>query len=333
MTLLVGVLTLAAVASAMPHVIADRPLPALSNPTDVRWIDDDHLLVADPDRGIARLTLTGSPTSIDWLEEWQKPKGPGSRYFHIAVSGDHIVASDFAFAMQWRRRSGDPTTRRIGFEYIGDVDLDGNRLLVTGLHRDETGDFAADGAIAWLGTLSGGERSLRPVLPFRSLNAVMACAGFGLGKVRFLRDGSFIVVPGSESGIYHFSSDGHVQRVWQTAAFGLDTPCDLPAEEKSILATKPLARNQWLNRRAIVDEVIETPAGPALIVRTVNGRETHWSLLPLNGSPAMEPLPITSPSPWAHLSAAVRGKRAVLLIGDREALDGGAVARLVMIGW
>ena len=330
--MILALYTLAAMASAVPHVIADRPVPVIRYGVDVRWVDANHVLVADYLQGVARVDVTSA--SITWLDEWPKPKGLGNGYYHLALSDKYVVASDFVFLMQWRRRTADAPIQKMVWESIGDVDIDGDRLLLAGLHRDEQGRYASDGTIAWLGTLSGGEGSLRPILPFKSLNAVSGCASFDLGKVRFLKDGSFIVVPGAEPGVYLFSKEGRVQRIWPSSVFGLDIDCDFPFEEKSMMLMKPLMRNQWLNRRAIIDEVIETPAGPAVIIRKVTNKTTHWDLLLLNSAtPVPQPLPITSPSPWAHISGDVRGNRVVFVIADHEMLEGGAPSRMILMGW
>src|SRR5260370_41366139 len=96
-----------------------------------------------------------------------------------------------------------------------------------------------------------------------------------------------------------------------------------------------VARQEWVNRRAMVDEIIDTPAGPALIVRKVSDGATQWEMLLLNGpSPKAQKLPFSSPSPWALISAATRGDRIAFLIGDRlENPNDGAPARLILADW
>ena len=321
-------------ALAAPKVVSDRTIPALLRAADVRWLDDDDVIVADVMRGVGRVSASHD-ASITWLEEWPQAKSPGLCYYHLALSRDAVIASDFVFQMRWRARQAGARIQQMIFEYVADVDLDGDRLLLTGLHRDEHGKLGTDGAIACLGSLSGGADTLRAVLPFHSMRAIVACAGSGLGTVRFLHDGSFIVVPGAESGIYHFSRDGRVDRVWQTSELGIDVNCALSPEEENVLHTKPLAKEQWVNRRPVVDEVVDTPAGPAVIVRKVNDGRTEWEMLLLNGtSPRVEKLPFTSPSPWAHLTAAGRGARTAFLIGDRlPDRDDGAPTRLVIVEW
>jgi hypothetical protein len=314
-------------------VVSERTIP-LKVPTDVRWLDDDHVLVADADRGLASVSLSGTSEPVTWLPEWPAPTAPGLRYFHLAGANGTVVASDFAFGLRWRN-SGAAAVHRMIVEYIADVDFDGDRLLLSGLRRDAKGTLGADGATAWIGRLNAGDDGLKPVLPFKNRGTIENCAGFGLGAVRFLRDGSFVIVPGAEDGIYLYKKDGRLARTWQTDQFGLDAGCDFTRDQQTVLATKWVARQQWVNRRAIVDDIIETPGGPALIVRdAVAAGRTAWHLLLLDDHPSELPLPVTSPSPWAHVSAATRGNTLILLMGDRlGAQADGAPSRLIRLRW
>lgn len=320
-------------AGYVPRIVSERTI-TFDQPCDVRWVDDNHVLVADHYRGVARVTLSPGG-DVSWDEEWPAPKGIGTNYVYLALSDDAILLSDFAFSFQWRERGKSKLHREIQ-EYIADVDLDGDRLLLTGLRRDAEGKLGADGGVAWLGSLSGGERSLHPVLPFRNRKSIEDCAGFGLGVVRFLGNGSFIVVPGAEPGIYLFTKDGKVQRVWATDALGLDVPCDFSREQKMLYGPSVTTRQQWVNRYRVVDDIIDTPTGPGVIARSVTSNGSHWDLLLLDasGSVSEQPLPISSPSPWAHIAAATRGDRVVLLIGDRVGgRADGATPRLIIFRW
>jgi len=318
----------------LPHVIGERTITSLAQPADIRWLDDRDVIVADAMRGLARIPAADPGATMTWLDEWPMPKYPGAHYHHLAISAQYILTADFVFQLQWRARSGDGRLQKAVFESIDDLDLDGDRLLIVGWQRDANGK-PADGAIAWLGLLAAGPDSFRPVLPFRSLSAIGGCMLCGLGSARFLKDGSFILVPGAESGVYHFTKDGSLDHVWQGRDLGLEINCEFPRAEEGIMHTQPLVRQQWVNRRAMVDEIIDTPTGPALIVRKFSDGLTQWEMLLLNGpSPAAQKLPFTSPSPWAHISAATRGDRIAFLIGDRlENRKDGAPARLILADW
>jgi hypothetical protein len=318
-------------AAYVPHVVSDRAVP-LQEASDIRWVDDNHVLITDRNRGVARLALSGG--EVSWLAEWPKPNGPGGRYLHLAASDKTVAVADWVFLYQWREAGGK--LHQEGIDHVADLDLDrdGDRLLLVGWRRSADG-HGADGTLAWLGSLRGGESSLRPILPYRSSKAILNCGLFHIGVVRFLHDGSFIVVPGAEPGIYLFSKDGKVQRVWATDAVGLDAPCDFSEEQGGFYAMNYVAREEWLNRQRVVDDIVETPTGPAVIARSVKGNQTQWDLLLVDpsGSISEQPLPVSSPSPWAHMAAATRGNRAVLLIGDHITQPNGAKPRLIMLEW
>lgn len=328
-----GVYRAAPAPRSTPHVVGDRTIP-LTFPSDVRWLDDTRVLVTDTDRGIATIAISANDAGIQWLPDWPQPTGPGSRYFHLAVSSQYIVAGDFAFRLRWQARE-TAAHGTISCEFIADVDVHDKQILISGLRRDAAGSLGSDGATAWIGRIDSGGETLRPILPFRSRKAIEDCAGFGLGVVRFLGSGSFVVVPGSEPGVYLFGNDAKLQRVWQTDALDLSVNCNLSRDEQIVLAQKPVARAQWINRHAIVDDVLDTEAGPALIVRKLAAGTTRWEIVRLGGTlPSTEDLPVTSPSPWAHVRAAMRGRRAVLLIADRlPGRDDGAAPRLVVVEW
>ena len=317
----------------VPRIVSEHAI-SLRDASDVRWVDADHVLVTDTYNGIVRLSLSGS--DVVSLPEWPHPNGPGTSYTCLAISGDTVVVGDFAFSFRWRER-GKTALHREFQEFIADLDLDGDRILLSGLRRDSDGKMGQDGAFAWIGSLRGGERSLRPVLPFRDMGSIENCASFGLGAVRFLSNGSFMVVPGAEGGIYLYDKSAKLQRVWQTDPLGIDTDCEMSREQQSALGPNVVARQQWVNRRRIVDEILDTPAGPALIARKVTPAGTHWDLILLasDGSVSERSLPFESSSPWAHVAAATRANRAVFVIADRvpPSVKRTAPPRLILAEW
>lgn len=300
----------------------------------MRWLDDATVAIAEPERGIAKVALTSGRLVVRWLPEWPRSSGPGTVYRHLAVSDDRIASADFAFMVRWHARKDGESGMLIA-EYIADLDVAGDRLLISGMRRDDKGKLGRDGATAWLGTLSGGERSLKPILPFRERKAVEDCAGFGLGVVRFLRTGAFIVIPGTEPDIYLYDSAGHLRRTWATDALGVDAQCRLTPEQKSELWIDPPAREAWVNRRTTIDDVFETPAGPAVIIRTRKDGRTSWDLALLDDEkPERLTLPFTSSSAWAHVEADSRGGKIAFLIGDGTSrFHDAPPPRIVLVRW
>jgi hypothetical protein len=322
------------VSPAMPRVVSER-IVNLPWASDVRWADADHVLVTDVGRGIARLSIwNGEDPS--WLPEWAAPHGPGTVYHHLATSETAILTADYAFSFQWRERN-KPKLHEQSFYYITDIDLDGERLLILGCRMGPDGKVGSEGGVAWIGSLHGGDGSLRPILPYRNFDAFYGCFGFGVGVVRFLSNGSFIVVPGVEPGIYLFAKNGKLQHVWQTDVLGLeDMKCTFSPQQRLPLWNNPVARQEWLNKYRMVDDVVETPSGPALITRKFTTDAVHWNAVLLNadGSTFEQPLPLSSPSPYAHVAAASRGDRIAVVIGNRDvARNPKSTSRLVILEW
>jgi hypothetical protein len=283
-----------------------------ARPTDIRWDDATHLLISDLEQGIARVSVTTSDPP-DWLPGWAGGGAVGWRYMYLGRSPRFMATGDLAFGLRWRGTGEADAIVSQPIEYIADLDVHGDRLLLAGLRRDENGNLGADGAFAWLASLPGG--ALRPILPFTDRGAVENCAGFHVATVRFLRDGSFVIVPGAEPGIYLYDASGRLQRTFDTAPLNLISQCEMTREEQALASNQPEARQRWINRHRIVDEVLELSDGPALVVRSRDAETTRWELVLLANGEA-RPLPFTSPSPWAHAAADARDGRVAFLVAD-----------------
>ena len=101
-----------------------------------------------------------------------------------------------------------------------------------------------------------------------------------------------------------------------------------------MLFRSPIARQAWVNRRAVIDEVIDTPDGPAVVIRSRGKGKTTWEMVVLNGDPGVRfTLPFNSSSPLAHVSADTRGQRTIFLIADRLVSPEDGTSRLVLTEW
>jgi hypothetical protein len=329
-----------AVAPAAPEVtrepasIIDRVIP-IDLATDVRWDDDAHVIVTDRRRGPARVAVADADAQPEWWNDWPAATEPGSHYMHLAISPVYAVAADTAFGLRWREQRPNAAVAQDIFEYIADVDARNDQLLITGLRRNAGGVLGADESTAWIGTLRGQELTLRPLLPFRQMRAIENCAGFGLAAVRFLPNGGFVIAPGAEPGVYVYDAHQRLQRTWDTKALGVEVDCNLTREQSALLATDVDARQAWLNRRRIIDDVIAVGDVPYLVVRAHDGAATRWELIELRGERhTIHPLPFVSTSSSAHVSADARGGRIAFLVHDRAAgREGAAATRLVILPW
>ncbi len=104
-----------------------------------------------------------------------------------------------------------------------------HKVLLLGHQQLPDGSMSSEGEIAWLGSLADGGDRLKTVLysPIKaSKDAPMGtCGWLAFGGVRFLTDGSFMVVPGVEPNAFLFSPEGQLRRTWDTNDLGIDTGC------------------------------------------------------------------------------------------------------------
>jgi hypothetical protein len=187
--------------------------------------------------------------------------------------------------------------------------------------------------MAWLGPVEGRE-ARRTVLFSRhgpGSKAMAACGMLGLGAVRFLSDGSFLVVPGVEPGVFWYTASGELRRAWENREVGLEDECGPVIGRSAELAADPVARSRWVNRRVVVDEILALAEGPALVLRHQDDGTTRWSLVHLGADGRVErrDLAIVGASGWSHLKGDVRGHRVAFLVVEHGRDEPAAAPRLV----
>jgi hypothetical protein len=200
-----------------------------------------------------------------------------------------------------------------------DLDLSHGRALLLGIPNLE-GEFAPHGNVAWLGTLDRKIADFRPVLRDAAGTDVPhlnGCSSLGLGAVRFLGDGSFVVAPGFQPGVHLFNSQGVLVRTWDDATLGLDSVRCAAVTDKTRrwLALHPEARHARFNALRVVDDIVPLPQGPGVLVRAIKNGEVRWQLKLLRpgGTVVTYALPFTSKRLTDRLRADVRGGRMILL--------------------
>lgn len=301
---------------------------ALKWSRDIEWAPDGRLIVASSGDGVFALDRAGSHPP-------QKILGRGSDDnsvwlpFLVAASRDHLVVSSPVFSIAWKRLDGGRLSGQVAFDAPTGLDLNGDRVAVLGFRKGERGRPAPDGAIAWVGHLSAGLDDLTPVLySADGPGALRMLRGALLrnGQLRFLDDGSLVIVPGVEPGVYQFDAKGSLVHTWQSNQVGVDPVPQLTEEQFRRLNVEEEERWRWVNRGRTVDEILPLAAGPALVIRERTNDTTRWDLVLLrhDAEPVRCRLPFTSPSDLTRLSADVHGKDvAVLLWGNgKSALRG-----------
>lgn len=292
--------------------------PVLLAAMDVRWAGDRSVFLAAGRAGTFELPLEREarprvviPGSVADGGFWLSSRVAASpRFLFIAAS---------AFSMRWKDLS-QGAQQEVPFDAVLDIDLRGDRALILGALKDEKERFAPDGAIAWTGSLERKLSDRKPVYYSVSgpgARTINNCGPYDMGAVRFLSDGSFLIVPGVEPGAYLYDPSGRLVRTWDTREIGLDAEdCEnLDPKVRDRLFAVPEPRWAWLNRRRILDDILPLPQGPGLIVRSVSQGRPRWELkvLDRSGEITTYSIPLTSRTDLAHLKGDVRGGRIVLL--------------------
>ncbi len=309
-------------------------LPALQTAVDVRWAGESSLYLSLLREGAAEASLDLThPRIVKMIPGMREPGGAFS-YF-LGASSDYLVTSG-PFWITWRMIAA-PSRSEDAFDSIQDLDVSKDQLLIVAARRDEKGRFAPEGAIAWIGSLRRGLAGLKPVAfdatgpGGRNLGA---CSTFHMGGARFMKDGSFLVVPGVQPGIHLYSPDGKLLRTWDSATVGLDSDCgSLSEEQVSRYSTDWLGRAAWLNQRRILDDILPLQQGPGLVIRSVSQGQVHWNLKVLTkaGGVATYNIPLKSQNELATLKGDVRGDKIVFVMSafKKDAMTS-EISRLVI---
>lgn len=309
-----------AIASAQPGL--DRPLPARFNAAqDIRWVSDRSVLISAGRAGVYELpidTVSAEPRLI--LAGGDKP---GGFFFasRLAVTPDAVVTSAPLGSLVIRRRRDTSALVTVPLSVVVDVDARQDRIVILGANRDDAGRWSPDGAIAWFGSLSSNLKDLRPIRFSQAgpgSKPMALCHFLESGGVRFAPDGTFVVVPGVEPGVSLYNADGGLQRTWDTSSLGYDDRCSLSIEQFKVLSSSGPARTQWVNAHRVIDDVVFVSGKPALIIRSWDGKTTHWRLMTLlaDGTSTSTTLPFVSRSRDAHLRADVNRSRWAVLMFD-----------------
>lgn len=339
-----GVLTAAAVLAAEAaapavKVLRDLALPAgLERANDIRWPEEGAAWISAGRSGTFELSLAepGRPPRL--LAE--SPPGAMGLHFYLAWAAPRLWLAAPVRALGWRElRDGQllPGGYTPGLDSIHDIDAFADRALVLGASRGKDGSYCPDGAIAWLGTITGRELALEPVMFSSSgpgAQTMDHCGMFDEGKVRFLADGSFLIVPGVEPGVFWYDPAGKLKRTWTSEELGLDGGCTVKRPDVMRYSTDEAARyRERINQRVIVDEILALPQGPALVTRHRRDGLVRWNLLRLSaaGEVRSETLPLTSPEERAHLRGDSRGLRVLLLlrVADPDRKDATRVLQIL----
>ena len=312
-------------APAALRILSDTTLgEPLKYAVDVRWASDRSVYLALKRNGVVEHSLDKKDSPPKQLIPGEATPGGLWLSWHLAASSLDLVAAAPAFALTWRPLAS-AARKQEAFEFVSDIDLRGKRLAVLGARRGKDEKFAPDGAIAWIGSLNRDLADLKPLVfddGGPGAPNMNKCALVFLGVTRFLADGSLLILPGVQPGIYRFDGTGRLLKTLETVALGIDTDCaGISKELKARLARHSPERMAWVNERRIVDDVLPLPSGPGLLIRSLQKGQVQWTLKVLhdNGSVSVYDVPVRAKSPFAHLKGDLRQGRLVLLLWEYAA--------------
>ena len=312
--------------SQTPHIglVADVDLPVeIHSAADVRWSSDTTVVVADRHKGAVELGISPEHDGMRvLLPASLGPDKPGVWLTSkLSISDQYLAVGSELYQVAWLDRKGTSEVQMRRIEAPLDLDILQDQVLIMGLQRDRSGGFAADGAVAWLGSITDDLVHLKPVHYAASGKDAVAfdhCFPLQVGSVRFHPDGSFLIIPGAEPGAFYYSAEGKLLQTWDTDSLRIYTRCDLTAEQVTRLSAELEARSTWLNLRTVVDDIVLVGDRFGLIVRQRIHGVTTWRLQILrpDGGTDTVPLPVTSPLPGARARGDSRSGKIVLLITD-----------------
>ncbi len=192
--------------------------------------------------------------------------------------------------------------------------------------KDEAGKYAPEGGLVWSGSLGRQLTDIRPIFFSNSgpgAKGLADCGILGLGGIRFLADGSYVIIPGVERGIYLFDQNDKLVRTWETEPFDFHAGCDVTEREKYWLNKDISVRTAWFNQHRILDEILPLPAGPGLVVRSFENGATTWRLhlLRRDGTSEEYAVPIPARAPNLRLEGDVKDDKFVFLVWEYAKKD------------
>jgi hypothetical protein len=247
----------------------------------------------------------------------------------VAVSADHLIVAGHSDHLAWRSlekaEDGRTLFTRKEFGTTIAFDLFGDKAVILG--NPWVGVGPVPPGIVWMGSVSQELADLRPVLRDAAEEAgaperdwyLFRCPALALGGVRFLSDGSFLVVPGFQPGATIYSANGQRARTWTSKQLGITTDdCKgLTRSESGVLQTQPDRASRWLAQHRVLEDILPLPQGPALVVR-YRGADAkihrELRLLRLAGGIESYAIPIEDDRGLGRIKGDVRDGKIVLLL-------------------
>jgi hypothetical protein len=285
---------------------------------DVRWAGPGEVYVSLGKRGAIRTRVDSTVHFTPVMPAGEHGGFPITG--RIAAAQKHLVVASPLGGVGWiplATGGAHPIGHRPLLSVM-DIDARGDSVAVLGADSGNVQGLARDGTIAWVGSLSKSMNDMRPLMKGRSKPGgkdMARCSILETGAIRFMPDGSLIVVPGVEPGVFRYDAAGKLVQTWDSDPLGIIDDCWIPDRDLELVARDFGRRIDWLATKVTVDDILPLPGGPGLLLRRVEKGVTKWDLvrLPYQGRMERVALPVTMPHPRAHVRGDVRGNQVVLL--------------------
>jgi hypothetical protein len=298
--------------------------------TSVAWLDSQHVLVAGPS-GVRALSLRDW-SSVEMLSVQPVPEGLPDP-LSVTTDGKSVVASNgfmrssFAFAADSKKRL---FARSSPSFLVIDIAVSGGKLYVLGWPAGPEAANNPDGIAVWQGAINARFEKFQPLHRIQSGAASVAIFNDSLpiygGALAVEPDGTLDVITAAEAGVFQYTVDGALRR---RLGSGLGELVMRRMHDVNFTyGGEPLTRYQEVvNRQSTIDDLVVTPDGPAIVVRTVKDDLVEWELWYPNEHRISHrvKLGISRRGPFGHISCDAR-KRDLVCVYQAPASSQQAIA-------
>jgi hypothetical protein len=278
---------------------------------DITWAGADTILIAT-ELGVYTLHAAGG-AATQLIKGVPVPDGLPDPTA-LSSDGDSVSAiswnSNGGFALKLSGRKRLDAQRSLRFIPM-DVALSGNKVCEVGFAPSPSSPALKDAA-AWCGGPSDSWTELKPLHYIHDPHArdlFLSAPGLLGGRIAIEADGTVDVITSAQPGVFRYGKDGKLKELLGQSMD--DLVLESMNEVRIRFATDIENRYRLLlNAQPIVDDLVATPSGPAIVVRLASGDRIHWELwYPLRGGGIGERLRlgIERIGPYGHLRCDAHG--------------------------
>jgi hypothetical protein len=280
--------------------------------SDVAWENGDSVLVGT-DQGVQRYSLRSR--TIDRLVS-VAPLPDGLPY-PDAIESDGVTVvttsslsmGGYAMRLADRKRLSALRVRLLPL----DVAVRGQRQCLLAFPLSAETDEAV-----WCGVTGQAWSKYKPAHRLGSGQQIFRYSTERLGgAVALAEDGSLYVITSAEPGLFHYAPDGRlIEKSGQS--FDELVLTNMPELRKRFASDVDGRYRLLLGTQPILEDLVLTPRGPAILVRIAEKERVHWELWwPRADGRAVSPtrLGIDRAGPFGHLKCDARGT-AIACVGS-----------------